>query len=200
MEQRNREDPRITRTRTAVLDAVAQLLAEGGWEHVTHQRVAERSGYARSTVYSHWPQRLDLLRDLSDQAEQIAHPEHTTGDLRTDLLAELQAYRDALFDLGGGITLAALVGVAEHAADAGAIRAAAVERGEAPLRRLLDAGVRDGRLQSDLAVDVGASELFGPITHRRLMTCSRPTDDDLADLVDGFLARHTADAPRHDRK
>ncbi|MEO1060806.1 MAG: TetR/AcrR family transcriptional regulator [Actinomycetota bacterium] len=186
------EDPRITRTREAVLDAVAELLTEEGWERVTHQRVAERSGYARSTVYRHWPERIDLLRGLSDRAEQMSHPERVTGDLRSDLLGELLAYRDVLFDRGGGATLAALIGVAEHSDGADAVRAASVARGETPVRDLLRSAVDDGRLAAGLDPAAGASELFGPITHRRLMTRTRPDDAELADLVDGFIAHRGA--------
>lgn len=186
------EDPRIIRTREAVLDAVAELLAEEGWERVTHQRIAERSGYARSTVYRHWPDRFDLLRDLSDRAEQRSHPERVTGDLRNDLLGELLAYRDVLFDLGGGATLAALIGVAEHSDEADAVRAASVARGETPARDLLRGAVDDGRLTAGLDPAAGASELFGPITHRRLMTRTRPSDAEIAALVDAFLAHRAA--------
>lgn len=189
------EDPRIARTRQAVLETVAELLAEGGWEHVTHQRIAERSGYARSTIYRHWPERIDFLRDLSDHAEQRSHSPEPSGDLRDDLLADLRAYRDVLFDLRGGTTLSALIGIAEHSPEADAIRAASVERGETPVRELLAAATGEGRLAPDLDPATAASELFGPITHRRLMTRTRPDDDELAQLIDNFLARHST--PKH---
>ena len=101
-------DPRVTRTRHAVLAAAREVLLDEGWEGVTLGRVAERSGYARTTLYRHWPQRLDLLRDLIREEARLAH---TTpmGDLRDDLVAELEApfdsclanlYRDGADSMG----------------------------------------------------------------------------------------------------
>jgi TetR/AcrR family transcriptional regulator, regulator of autoinduction and epiphytic fitness len=46
-------DPRVERSRTAVLDAAAGLLLEGGVPALTVEAVVERSGVARSTIYRH---------------------------------------------------------------------------------------------------------------------------------------------------
>lgn len=57
-------DPRVERSRTAVLDAAVDLLLEGGLEAVTFDAVSGRSGVARTTIYRHWPHRDDLLADV----------------------------------------------------------------------------------------------------------------------------------------
>ena len=100
-------DPRVTRTRHAVLAAAREVLLDEGWEGVTLGRVAERSGYARTTLYRHWPQRLDLLRDLIREEARLAH---TTpmGDLRDDLVAELEAFRVAVTSTGLGRVMIAI--------------------------------------------------------------------------------------------
>jgi AcrR family transcriptional regulator len=42
---------------------------------LTHQRVAERAGISRATVYRHWPQPLDLVFEALGVAEQpLLHP------------------------------------------------------------------------------------------------------------------------------
>ncbi len=92
-------DPRVARTRVAVLTAAREVLVDDGWEGVTVARVAERSGYARTTLYRHWPQRLDLLRDLIRAEASVAHST-PSGDLRADLVAELEAFRSAMTGLG----------------------------------------------------------------------------------------------------
>ena len=74
-------DPRVARTRRDVLAAAREVLLEDGWERVTLARVAERSGYARTTLYRHWPQRLDLLRDLIGEEVRLLHTT-PAGDLR----------------------------------------------------------------------------------------------------------------------
>ena len=79
-------DPRVVRTRRDVLAAAREVLLEEGWEGVTVSRVADRSGYARTTLYRHWPQRLDLLRDLIGEEARLAQ------------VAEYQARRDVMVD------------------------------------------------------------------------------------------------------
>ncbi|GHK00071.1 hypothetical protein SY2F82_18680 [Streptomyces sp. Y2F8-2] len=56
----DRTDPRLLRSREAMVAAATALLTEGGLEAVTHQTVATRAGVGRTTVYRHWPSLLDL--------------------------------------------------------------------------------------------------------------------------------------------
>ncbi|MER5650596.1 TetR/AcrR family transcriptional regulator [Streptosporangium sp. NPDC002524] len=56
-------DPRVTRSREAILAAARELLREEGPPAVTHQRVAARAGVGRATVYRHWPRPEQLLTD-----------------------------------------------------------------------------------------------------------------------------------------
>lgn len=56
-------DPRVTRSREAILSAARELLREDGPAAVTHQNVAKRAGVGRATVYRHWPQPRMLLDD-----------------------------------------------------------------------------------------------------------------------------------------
>ena len=59
-------DPRIVRTREAVLDAATALLVEGGPDAVTMDGVVQRSGVAKSTIYRHWSGRDELLTEVFD--------------------------------------------------------------------------------------------------------------------------------------
>lgn len=54
-------DPRILRTRQAVVAAATDLLATEGIGRLTIDAIAQRSGVARSTIYRNWPERADLL-------------------------------------------------------------------------------------------------------------------------------------------
>ncbi len=58
------EDPRVARTRAAVLGTAADLVVEGGPGALTVDAVVARSGVAKSTIYRHWPTRDDLVRDV----------------------------------------------------------------------------------------------------------------------------------------
>jgi AcrR family transcriptional regulator len=68
-------DARVVRTRALVQDAVRDLFEQEGAGALTHQRVAERAGVSRATVYRHWPQPLDLVFEALGVAEQpLLHP------------------------------------------------------------------------------------------------------------------------------
>jgi AcrR family transcriptional regulator len=63
-------DARVVRTRALVQDAVRDLFEREGAGALTHQRVAERAGVSRATVYRHWPQPLDLVIEALGAASQ----------------------------------------------------------------------------------------------------------------------------------
>jgi AcrR family transcriptional regulator len=69
------KDARVVRTRALVQDAVRDLFEREGAGALTHQRVAERAGVSRATVYRHWPQPIDLVFEALGVAEQpLLHP------------------------------------------------------------------------------------------------------------------------------
>lgn len=92
-------DPRAEHSRAQALQAARALLAEEGWEAATHLRVAERSGLGRATVYRHWPDPVALRRDALSEEALVFHTV-PTGDLRADLVAELEAIRAELVERG----------------------------------------------------------------------------------------------------
>lgn len=181
-------DPRVARTRQDVLAAAREVLLEEGWERVTLRRVAERSGYARTTLYRHWPQRLDLLRDLISEEGRLAHIS-PTGDLRADLVAELEAFRVAVTTTGFGRVIVAIGHQArDHAELADLNRAMRAEGG-----RVLDAivvdGARRGELPSDLEADATIAQLVGPVLFRYLFEDDEALDTGfVVSVVDWFLA------------
>jgi len=56
-------DPRVARSRAAILRATADLLVEGGAAAVTIEGIAERSKVAKTTIYRHWKTRSQLVFD-----------------------------------------------------------------------------------------------------------------------------------------
>lgn len=181
-------DPRVVRTRRDVLSAASDVLLEDGWEHVTLARVAERSGYARTTLYRHWPQRLDLLRDLI--TEEV-HLLHTTprGDLREDLIAELEAFRIAMTTSGLGRVMIAIGQQARDDAQLAELSSSVLVDGAQVLHEIMVAAATRRDLPSDLDPDRAVAQLVGPVLFRYLFE----TDDGLdrafvTSVVDWFLA------------
>jgi AcrR family transcriptional regulator len=56
-------DRRVRRTRRALRDALLDLMTEKGYESVTVQDIIDRADVGRSTFYTHFTDKDDLLRD-----------------------------------------------------------------------------------------------------------------------------------------
>ena len=72
-------DPRILRSRAALLDAFIRLLLEKGYDAVTPSSIAATAAVARSTFYEHFSGKPDLLRSSLDKVfGVIAHTGFST--------------------------------------------------------------------------------------------------------------------------
>jgi AcrR family transcriptional regulator len=70
----------------AILRATVDLLDEVGFEKLTVEAVAARSGAAKTAVYRRWPSKVPLVVEaLTRSRPEPGVPD--TGDLRTDLVA-----------------------------------------------------------------------------------------------------------------
>src|SRR4051812_6064740 len=81
------EDARVARTRADVARSPLEVLTREGSEAVTHARVADVAGYSKTTLYTHWPARIDLIAMAIEALGEMPHHERT-GDLRIDVIEE----------------------------------------------------------------------------------------------------------------
>src|SRR6187401_1495763 len=73
-------DPRVARSRAAVISAATDLLVEGGPSAVTIDAIVARSGVAKSTIYRHWDSRDEVLFDVIEScAPTLAPPDPALG-------------------------------------------------------------------------------------------------------------------------
>jgi AcrR family transcriptional regulator len=59
----HRSDRRVVRTRATLRDALVALIMERGWDSIAIQDVCERANVGRSTFYTHFADKEDLLLD-----------------------------------------------------------------------------------------------------------------------------------------
>ncbi|MGH9246158.1 MAG: TetR/AcrR family transcriptional regulator [Acidimicrobiales bacterium] len=179
-------DPRIERTRRVVLDTTIELLVEGGFGAVTIEAVAARSGVAKSTIYRHWPGRLELVHAAFHELKPEV-PLPVDGDVRDRIVALLEHVARVLTDSKWSALLPTLIETAERDPEARELHARMAEGGHRVLVDLLDDGKRSGELPADLDSDVIAEALAGPIFLRRLMSSTAFDPADVAHLVDQIL-------------
>lgn len=181
-------DPRVARTRHAVLTTALEVLLDEGWERVTLGRVAERSGYARTTLYRHWPQRLDLLRDLIREEARLAHTT-PTGNLRDDLVAELEAFRVAVSSTGLGRVMIAIGQQARDDAELADLNRSMRSEGARVLDEIVVDAVAAGALPRGVRADAAVAQLVGPVLFRYLFEDDHALDVEYVEsVVDWFLA------------
>ncbi len=73
-----------------VLEAALSLLIERGYGELTIEAVAAESGVAKSTIYRHWPSRVELVNDAFLELKP-ALPVPPEGDVRERLVVDARA-------------------------------------------------------------------------------------------------------------
>jgi AcrR family transcriptional regulator len=182
-------DPRAVRTRAAALSAARDLLVEQGWAGVTHVTVAERSGIGRTTLYRHWPDTTALVRDALAHHIAVAHTE-PTGDLRADLLHELEASRAMLHEPSSDRAVRVIVERAAVDPAFAEMKDALYRAGTGTFRAIVESGKERGELPAGLATDFAVDQLVGPLFFRRLLVNQPVPDGYVSEVVDGFLRAH----------
>ena len=174
------EDARVIRTRADVGRTALDVLVTEGSDAVTHARVAELAGYSKTTLYTHWPSRVDLLRIAVDAIGELPHTE-PSGDLRADLIGELVSFRTAVVDLHLDKVLYAMAQWASVDTMA-EIRDTLNAGAQRPVRMML-ANVFDGA-----QLEAAISMLAGVVACPSLMFGTVPGDDVIEAAVDMVLA------------
>jgi AcrR family transcriptional regulator len=173
------EDARVARTRADVARAALDVLTREGSEAVTHARVAEIARYSKTTLYTHWPARIDLITMAIEALGEMPHHQRT-GDLREDVIAELKVFRKGILDLRLDRVLASM---AQWASDE-------------QMRQVRDKVNTDGQHQmyamlgevfSGAELDAAVSMLTGVVACPSLMFGTLPDDDIIAAAVDIVL-------------
>ena len=178
-------DPRIERTRQAVLAAAAELLADRGFERVTIDGLAERSGVARSTIYRNWPDRALLL--VQAFAEMCPHhADVDQGSLEADLRTIGTSLANGLAHEDWGRALPSLIAAADHDPDLRAASVAFTGERRAMLRSVLARARRRGEVRPDADLDRAVRRFSAPFFYARLIS-REPLDE-------AFVEAQVADA------
>lgn len=178
------EDARVARTRADVSRAALQVLTEEGCEALTHAHVAEIAGYSKTTLYTHWPARLDLIMLALDALGEMPHLERT-GDLRADLIGELHVFRQAVVDLRLDHILSVMAQWAS-VDEMARVRDRINSDGQRPLRVMLAEKLGDAQLEA------AVSMLTGVVACPTLMFGTLPDDAVIEAAVDLVLTAATS--------
>ena len=183
-----RTDPRIRRTRRAVVDAVAALLTDEGAGSVTHQRVADVSGVGRATLYRHWPTAADLLYDVLGEVDQpLLRP--GGGSLIEWLRTEL---RRAATEMGEPAVIqfvSVLVGRAGLDAGAAELRRRLIDHNVMNLATAVARAAQRGEIGAEPDPHELMAQLLGPIVFRVIIEGRPATDSFIDGVIEPVMAQ-----------
>ncbi|MGH9116316.1 MAG: TetR/AcrR family transcriptional regulator [Acidimicrobiales bacterium] len=176
----------MERTRQVVLDTTIQIIAQNGYGAVTIEAVAARSGVAKSTIYRHWPGRLELINDaFHELTPPMSVPRE--GPLRDRIVYLLENLATNVAASNWSSCLPALIDAAEHDPETRELHRRMAATGRQTLVDLLSEGMAKGELPADLDPVLMTEALAGPIMLRRLFS-SEPFDPaQVPALVDQVL-------------
>ena len=174
--------------RAAVLTAAGRILLRDGMQAVTFDRVAAEAGSSKTTLYKWWPSPGALAAEayFTQSRRVLDFPD--TGDVRTDLIAQLGAFVHWLKNEGAEKPVSELIGAAQM--DPSLARSwsesYALPRRELARERLRVAQ-RQGQLREDADLDIIVDQLWGAC-YFRLLVLKVPFDESIVErLVDTVL-------------
>jgi AcrR family transcriptional regulator len=180
-------DPRVARSRDAVLNAARELLVESGPAAVTVDAVVARSGVAKSTIYRHWESRDDLLVSVMECAAPTLEPPPAELGFEASIRHLVHGVGSVFADPDWARMLPALMMLKHHEDGLAHLEDELHQRQIDVLHEVLARGVREGRMPPDYDVDEVSGQLIGPMFFA-VVTGSQAVDTAFCDrVVDRFL-------------
>ncbi len=187
------DDPRVGRTRAAIVDAAADLMMADGPVAVTHGNVAEAANVSRTTVYKHYPTRTDLLRStIQAIGKHVPDVSELTGDLRADLGTFFGDLLGDLTDEQRAPMMAAMMERALHDTSFAAVRDELICEFEPTFRSLLDGAAERGELRSGIDAKLALASIAGSFVFLRFMSPWGLDDVIAGRVLDEFVAANAA--------
>ena len=161
--------PRDHEATALVLKTTFDLLKEEGFAHLTIQKIAQRSGVAKTTIYRRWPSMASIVMDafLSDMASvsPISAKDTATETVRTSMRLFARALKTRR-----GQLLRALLSRAQYDPE---LKEAFWLRWIKPRRdamtEVLRRGVAAGEFRRGLDLDIVIDGFYGPIYYRLMV-------------------------------
>ena len=174
--------------RSEVLEAAAELLFAEGMAAFTIEKVANRSGASKMTIYKWWRSKGALALDgyFHKVEPKLAFPD--TGDIEADLRAQLHAFLRVIRDSAAGRVIAELIGQAQSDPE---LKAAYLQRYSSPRRALAVAAMEKAKgrkqLRAGLDAETVVDQLWGACYHRLLLPDQPLTHEFVDALVDNLF-------------
>jgi AcrR family transcriptional regulator len=184
-----REDPRVSHTRELVYAAALDVIAEVGAAGISVERIAERSGVARSTIYRRWPDQSKLYLEAFAQGARRT-PIPVTGDTAHDLETYVAHTAERLNDPRHRSVLIAILDRVARDEKFAALHREIFDERSSRAAAILRHGVEIGTIRPDIDIPEAIEHLRAPLLYLSLVRHeaidASVVADVLADMVDRY--------------
>lgn len=167
---RRRGRPRSQECHQAILRATVELLEARPYRDVTMERIAERAGVAKQTLYKWWPSKASLAMEAWAARMEALIKMPDTGSIEKDLESMLRQVCHTLSRGNQGQTLAGLIADAQSDPElAVAFRDSYIMRRRRACAAILQRAVERGELRRDVDAPLVLDLMYGPVWYRLLL-------------------------------
>jgi AcrR family transcriptional regulator len=194
---------RTERVRQAVITATRAVLTEVGYDGLSIERVADKAGVAKSTVYRRWRDTTGLLMELLNEFAAVEIPLADTGTVDDDLRRLATQISRFFTDHVAGSLVLALIAESVHNTSAADGLREFWSRRNTQAAEIVHRAIARGELPA--ATDpVEVIRTLGAPMYYRLLVTHEPFDDTIAERAAatalaaaraGVLNRHPPHTP-----
>ena len=170
-----------------ILRAAVEELADVGYGGVTIESIAARAGVGKSTIYRHWPDKLELIADALETFHEQMVPDLGIRSVRESVALLLRHVAEVVVDSTFSRCIPALIEGAERDPRVREFHHRySAERRQA-LIDLIALGIDAGEVSPEVDPELATTALLGAIFYRRLMTGAPLDPGEAGRLVDLVL-------------
>ncbi len=179
--------PRDTSRDVAILEATLSLLTEVGYEQLSMEAVAGRSGAAKTTIYRRYRDKAALVTAAVEHRSHAIPPEPAADDLRENLLALVAWLAHQIAEQEIGLLGALFAGMRSDPRLAEEMRRILRRDKAAMTEQPLRKAIRHGEQLAPQAAELFAEVVPAVIVHRIVFAGERCDERFVEHLVDDIL-------------
>ena len=162
--------PRSEKTKADILTASYDLLIENGFGAVTVEKIAERAGVSKATIYKWWPNKAAVVMDGFLNATNVKLPIPDTGSTIDDMFIQVNNFVEFLMSRKGNVIAEIIAEGQFDAKLADIYRKAYFKPRRSISKQILERGISRGELRKDLNIELSIDLIWGPVFYRLLIT------------------------------
>ncbi|MBC2579129.1 TetR/AcrR family transcriptional regulator [Clostridium sp. DJ247] len=162
--------PRSEKTKTDILTASYDLLIENGFGAVTVEKIAERAGVSKATIYKWWPNKAAVVIDSFLNATSVNLPIPDTGSTINDMFIQVDNFVKFLMSRRGNV-ITEIIGEGQFDPKLADIyRKSYFNPRRSISKEILERGISREELRKDLNIELTIDLIWGPVFYRLLIT------------------------------